>query len=475
VSNEFVLLLAVLAYLTLSAWTLGFYQALTLQRSAVFILVSAIASALTFVLFNAFPQLPVFGLLSKSMGEANYAFLILFFHSLHQKLSRRQEFWGSVAVVVISLVHLAINLWVSGWALYLIMSIQVLILIGWIVRESWLLQRAQPSTAGLILLVFVCAHWLAECVARTGLGFQILGGPLESVYALEGEQTIEWFWVTFFMGFLAQLGVAGVLLNALTQENTQLAESKQLLQSMYQDLEAMLKQKDAQLTNLMASRQTRAAQTELASLAHELKQPIMAIQLNTEYLMNDKLLDADQETQILNDILHDNRRAAAIIQALRNTFATPVPLDLLPVLDLSHFVQDSARRMGRIFNQKGVQLELNINPGLRVHSDETQLGMVLDNLFKNAVQAMEKSSLKLLTVSLYRVDQQAVLDVIDSGCGVPDEIKEKIFDMNFTTKPDGTGIGLWLSRRIAQECAGHLLFVPREVGTQFSLTLPCLN
>jgi signal transduction histidine kinase len=475
VSNEFLLLFAVLGYLTLSAWTLGFYRALTLQRSAVFMCVTGMATVLTYMLCKAFPQWAVLGQLSQAMGVANYAFLIVFIRSLRLSLTRQQELWASAAVVLVTLMHLAINSWVSGRALYLIMSVQVLILMGWLIRDSWLLHRVRPSRAGVFLLFILCTQGLMECVVRLGVVFQNHNGPLDGSNVLVEGQPIEWFGVSMFMGFLAQWGVAGVLLKALTQANTQLIESKQLLLSMYQDLEVILKQKDAQLTNLMASREARAAQTELASLAHELKQPIMAIQLNTEYLMNDKLLDADQETEILNAILQDNRRTAAIIQALRNTFATPLPLELLPVLDLSHFVQDSTRRMGRIFNQKGVQLELNIIPGLRVHCDETQLGMVIDNLIKNAVQAMEKSSVKLLTVSLYRMDQRAVLDVIDSGAGVPAEIKEKIFDMNFTTKPDGTGIGLWLSRRIAHECAGHLLLVPREAGTQFSLTLPCLN
>jgi signal transduction histidine kinase len=290
-----------------------------------------------------------------------------------------------------------------------------------------------------------------------------------------GAVYLEWFWVTFFLGFLIQLGVAGVFFNALTKVNQQLGESKQALQAMYMELETKLKQKDHQLSNLMAARQARAEPPELASLAHELKQPIMAIQLNAEYLMSEQLLNAEQENEVLNDILQDNRRAAAIIQALRNAFAKPVPLHLLPVVDLSHFVQDATRRMGKVMNVKGVQLELNINPGVQVRGEDIQLGMVIDNLFKNAIEAMDKTAVKKLSVSLSCHDSLAVLDVWDSGPGVPIEIQEKIFEMNFTTKAEGMGIGLWLSRRIVQECAGQLLLVPRAGGAHFRLTLPCLS
>ncbi len=474
-SNEFILLVFVLSFLAISAWTLGFFQALTLQRSAVFILASALATALTYVLYKALPQLPVFGLLSKSMGEANYAFLILFIRSLHQHLTRRQEYWGSVAVVVVTLAHLAVNIWVSNLANYLIMSTQVLVLIGWVAWESRALQRSQQSKASVTLLVLVSAHWLGELLARVILGMQMYEAQRQGVHSIWGDMYLEWFWVTFFLGILAQMGVAGVLLTALTQVNEKLTLSKQVLQVMYLDLEAKLKQKDSQLSSLMASRQARAAAPELASLAHELKQPIMSIQLNTEYLMNEQLLNSEQEIEVLNDILQDNRRAAAIIQALRNAFAESVPLDLLPVVDLSHFVQDAARRMGKVMSQRGVNLELNIHPVLQVRAEDIQLGMVIDNLFKNAVEAMDKSAVKNLTVCLARLDQQVVLEVMDSGPGVSAEFQEKIFDMNFTTKAQGMGIGLWLSRRIVHEFAGQLTLLPSVGGAHFKLTLPCLN
>jgi C4-dicarboxylate-specific signal transduction histidine kinase len=110
-----------------------------------------------------------------------------------------------------------------------------------------------------------------------------------------------------------------------------------------------------------------------------------------------------------------------------------------------------------------------------VRAEDIQLGMVIDNLFKNAVEAMDKSAVKNLTVCLARLDQQVVLEVMDSGPGVSAEFQEKIFDMNFTTKAQGMGIGLWLSRRIVHEFAGQLTLLPSVGGAHFKLTLPCLN
>ena len=78
----------------------------------------------------------------------------------------------------------------------------------------------------------------------------------------------------------------------------------------------------------------------------------------------------------------------------------------------------------------------------------------------------------LIELALVAHDGQALLDVVDNGVGVSPQIRETMFDMNVSTKSQGMGLGLWLSRRIAQMHRGDLVCVQQPQGTRMRLTLP---
>jgi signal transduction histidine kinase len=106
-------------------------------------------------------------------------------------------------------------------------------------------------------------------------------------------------------------------------------------------------------------------------------------------------------------------------------------------------------------------------------ADRVQLQQVLMNLMLNGIEAMKDESGELSVTSKRTEDGELLISVSDSGIGLPGEEPERIFDAFFTTKPQGTGMGLSISRRIIESHGGRLWASPNTGrGATFQLTLP---
>ena len=124
-----------------------------------------------------------------------------------------------------------------------------------------------------------------------------------------------------------------------------------------------------------------------------------------------------------------------------------------------------------------MKISLDIEEGLPLISvDKDKINQVLLNLYLNALQAMENSNLeKQLKVSVRRDENEEMLivEVRDTGKGIPHEDIDKVLDPYFTTKPEGTGLGLALAYKIIDEHKGSIWFGSIEgEGTIVSITLP---
>ncbi len=114
---------------------------------------------------------------------------------------------------------------------------------------------------------------------------------------------------------------------------------------------------------------------------------------------------------------------------------------------------------------------LDSDPGLEILADVPRLKQVLLNLCRNAVEAMPNGG--LLTLRAYREEGAGVLEVADTGVGIPDEVARRVFEPFFTTKSSGTGLGLPVCRRIVEAHGGRLTFESEPGrGTTFKVRLP---
>jgi signal transduction histidine kinase len=133
----------------------------------------------------------------------------------------------------------------------------------------------------------------------------------------------------------------------------------------------------------------------------------------------------------------------------------------------SAIVRDTAVR-------HSISLRVELDPTLpRTRGDRVQLQQVLMNLALNAIDAMKSSGGELRVASEGIEDNCLKISVTDSGIGLPTEGQDRIFEAFFTTKPQGTGMGLSISRRIIEAHGGTLLASPNpDRGATFCFTLP---
>ncbi len=207
-----------------------------------------------------------------------------------------------------------------------------------------------------------------------------------------------------------------------------------------------------------------------AGVGHEVKNPINAIVVHLELLKNKLSEDHEPASRHLNIIEAEIHRLDRVVQTLVD-FSRPVELQLREQ-DLRTVIGDVLALATEELSTRNVKLEslLPANPMI-VNVDADLIKQAAINVIQNGAQAMPDGG--VLRVTLAEERKMAVLRIVDEGVGIPPEIREKIFDLYFTTKSGGSGIGLAMTYRILQLHHGSVE-VQSKVGrgTEFSLRIP---
>jgi signal transduction histidine kinase len=207
-----------------------------------------------------------------------------------------------------------------------------------------------------------------------------------------------------------------------------------------------------------------------SGVAHEVKNPINAIVVHME-ILRAKLSDADPDAQRHIEVIGSEiRRLDRVVQTLVD-FTRPVELKIGDT-DLRRLVDDVAMLAGPEAEQRNVTItrEVPIEP-LPVKVDADLVKQALLNVVLNGVQAMTDGG--TLTIAAMRFDESAEIIVRDQGGGIPPAIRDKIFNLYFTTKQKGSGIGLAMTYRVMQLHNGSIEFDTTEgQGTTFHLRFP---
>ncbi len=211
-------------------------------------------------------------------------------------------------------------------------------------------------------------------------------------------------------------------------------------------------------------------------LAHELNQPLNAIQNYVASLS--KILASspasDATSNVLTRLSSEVTRAAKIIRRTREFVSTAKHKP--EQLSLSELVSDTAAMLKGEARRRGMTIQI-IDPekNIKATGDPVGLQQVLVNLVLNALEAMvdQPNSDKVATIELRETQDHIRIIVRDSGCGVEESQRERLFDAFFTTKATGLGMGLAISRGIVEEHAGALNYKPGENGgSSFIIELP---
>jgi signal transduction histidine kinase/CheY-like chemotaxis protein len=212
-----------------------------------------------------------------------------------------------------------------------------------------------------------------------------------------------------------------------------------------------------------------------ASLAHEIKQPIAAAVINGEACMNWLRRDPPDVTEasrVALAMVADVTRAGGIIDRVSSLYRRGTPEREL--VDLNEIVREMSVLLGDTANRNAVSIRTDLDPELpTTTADRVQLQQVLMNLMLNGIEAMQDTCGELSIASKRTDDGQLLISVSDTGIGLSIDEAGRIFEAFFTTKPQGTGMGLSISRRIIASHGGHLWASPNTGrGATFQFTLP---
>lgn len=207
-----------------------------------------------------------------------------------------------------------------------------------------------------------------------------------------------------------------------------------------------------------------------AGVAHELRNPLSSIK-GLALLLQSKFGGGGKDRETATILVQEVERLNRSISELLN-YARPQRLQKEDV-DLKGLLEKAGSLIRIDAEATGVEVSVDLPAELPlIQADEDKLKQVFLNLFLNAIQAMADGG--ELTISAARDGSKIRVQVTDTGCGISPEDLPRVFDPYFTTKPDGTGLGMAMSSKIIEEHGGQITLDSKEgQGTSVIVEIPC--
>ena len=368
------------------------------------------------------------------------------------------------------------NAWVRFWigdAVGILVTAPLLLAVADPERRAGMLALARRRETLLQALVLVATIWL--------IFFGLGGDPGHHFYAL----FLPLIWIAARGGMngaivataIVQLGVvAGI--HAESTPDFPVLEIQALvaaltLTGLY--LGMMVDERQRAAESLRQTLRLAAAGDMAGALAHELNQPLTALaNYGQSALMLSAKGDTTQLPAVVSKMLAEAERASEVVRRLRDFFrAGSTRLEALSAEELASTV----RRIGQqVVGARPVALEVMSEPDLPpLYIDRMQIELVIRNLLANAVDALDNKNPgeRRIRVRLYRESFDRLgLAFLDSGPGIGAEMRERLFEPFVSGKPTGMGLGLAISRAIA-EAHGGALEARASAHGEFHLVLPC--
>lgn len=233
---------------------------------------------------------------------------------------------------------------------------------------------------------------------------------------------------------------------------------------------AMVDELETSAKRIARSEREGAWRTMARQIAHEINNPLTPMKLTIQQLQRVKgteRFDAafDKASAMLIEQIDTLSRIATSF----STFAKmpEVQIDEVAICEkLTDAISLHATNTHRIPIRY-----VGPDTGLIVEADKEQIGQVFTNIIRNAIQALGDKPDGDIIVVLKDLNDQIEISVSDNGPGIPEEIQEKIFTPNFTTKTGGSGLGLAISKNIVEGAGGHITFTTSNKGTTFYIYL----
>ncbi|HEU4718831.1 MAG TPA: HAMP domain-containing sensor histidine kinase [Bacteroidia bacterium] len=232
----------------------------------------------------------------------------------------------------------------------------------------------------------------------------------------------------------------------------------------------------AHSAELLAQSERESAWREMAKqVAHEIKNPLTPMRLSIQLLeraYRDKAPDIDQKVERLSKTMLEQIDTLSSIASAFSDFAK-MPKPNNEGMDLKALVQNAIDLFHETSETTDFHFDSNGMETAWICADKEQLRRVFNNLFRNGIQAIPEGRKGRIDVTLSRQGKNFIVSVKDNGSGIADEVIDKIFVPNFTTKTAGMGLGLAMVKNIVESCSGTIWFeTTREKGTTFYVSFP---
>ncbi|MDI1255458.1 MAG: HAMP domain-containing sensor histidine kinase [Flavobacterium sp.] len=210
-------------------------------------------------------------------------------------------------------------------------------------------------------------------------------------------------------------------------------------------------------------------------ISHELMNsitPIRSLTQNLNELVQQESLskeDLEDIRQSVSTIIHRSNHLQDFVESYRKLAMLPSPVkERIAVKDLF----DSALLlMKSILTKENIIVKSNLDCNQNIFADKFQMEQVLINLLTNSIYALDGKSEKQIEIAIEVKSNRIFISIIDTGNGIEKEIEDKIFLPFFTTRKDGAGIGLTLSKNIIEAHGGYLQYQSEHAGTKFVICL----
>jgi len=210
-----------------------------------------------------------------------------------------------------------------------------------------------------------------------------------------------------------------------------------------------------------------------AGIAHEIRNPLTSVKLNIQKLtQSDNLDEMEREHLSLSQegIKHMEKSIKDLLDFTRASELNPALFSVSQILD------ESIKTLADSLELKKVALERDYQDGLpQVSVDGDKLRQVFLNVLRNAYEAVEEGGKINISLSLLKERSRKMIkvDISDDGCGIPERERELIFELFYTTKPAGIGLGLAIARKIIEQHRGFIRVKENETkGTSFEILIP---